>query len=67
MNLHVCDIFEDEGLIEFRVEIFSVNFRLVLRLLVRQQVDLHERVRQTGRPIRRGEFRALKNLEKQEL
>jgi hypothetical protein len=38
--LHVWNIFEDEGLIEFRVEIFSVNLRLVFRLLVRQQVDL---------------------------
>jgi hypothetical protein len=54
LHLHVCDIFEDEGLIEFGVKIFSVHLRLVFGFLVRQQVDLDERVGQAGGPIRRG-------------
>ena len=61
-NTQVCDVFEDEGLVEFRIQIFSVNLRFELRLLVRQKVDLHEGVGQTRRPVGWRQIGGLQNL-----
>ena len=49
--LHVREVLEDESLVELWVEVFPVDFGLVLWLFVWQQVDLDEGVRQTGRPV----------------
>ena len=51
LHLHVRNVLEDERLVKLGVEILSVHLRLVLWLLVGEEVHLDERVRQAGGPI----------------
>ena len=51
MYLHVGQVLEDESLVELGVEVLPVDLGLVLGLLVRQEVDLDEGVREAGGPV----------------
>ena len=44
LHLHIRYVFEDEGLIEFGVEIFSVHLGLIFWFFVRQQIQLDKRI-----------------------
>ena len=61
-HLHVRKVLEAEGLVKLWVEVLPVHLCLVLWLLVREEVDLDEGVRQPCRPVRGREVLALYHL-----
>ena len=65
MYLHVGQVLEDESLVELGVEVLPVDLGLVLGLLVRQEVDLDEGVREAGGPISGGQVGRLDHLDTQ--
>ena len=61
-NLHIWKILEDENLVKFGVQIFPVNFCLIFRFLIRQEIDLHKRICKAGGPVGGGQITALYHL-----